>query len=75
MAEETERKAMSFRLDPDVHRHLRIVLAGEGKTLQALFEDYVLRYLASKEAKYGKPQPRRSPEEVAALEASIPMRP
>jgi len=48
---ESQKKAMTLRLDEDVWMRLRVVLLKEGKTLQGVFEDYVKRYVEAKEGK------------------------
>jgi len=43
-------KTLTVRVEPDLHRRLKVVLAREGKSFQFVFSDYLRRYLEVKEA-------------------------
>ena len=50
MVSEPERKKVTHRISPDLHRRFRIVLAHEGKTAEEVVEGLVAAYVAKKEA-------------------------
>jgi len=46
------RKHTTLRLEPELHRRLKIIMALEGKSIQFLFTGYVERYTEQKKKEW-----------------------